>query len=679
MAAPVDNAAAGTPEQGGAPAPARADLLGAQKDNLAQLTEISRHAQTTFLALVVACVYSYLTIATTTDAALLSNSSATPLPIIQVNVPIVWFYWFAPVILTVLFVYFHLYLERFWRGVARLPLRHPDGRGLDDYVYPWLIACAVIRGEIDALSGPHRRSARLEAWLGLMLGWGLVPIVLLFYWARYVVAHDVWGTALHAALALLSIGVAVHYRGVARNALRQMNAANPPASKAGADAADGRELELTGGQRRALLGVLLGAGAVLAYLSSAALHASSMPDCGVADETGTGRACRFHAPGRQIWHMLRVEPYAEVRENRFIAKPGNWNELLEDRQRLDQFLDGQRSLLLEDRDLRHLVAKGSFMPGSRFSNAVLDHADLRFAVLARARLADVDLRRARLDDADLRHAEIAGTQLEALEAAAVRLDHVQFQPSASGRPSRLSGIFSDMSLDDAQGDGVQVNTREGAQGVTQMNGATLRRVLFMHWAFRQVDLGGAVIEDAVVANSDWQDVNFGGAVIRRTAFSQGRFTRCRFIGPTIDDVLFDEAEFVDCEFDTLPSTPGLDDNGVNEERPRARVDQMRAMLAVFTGGTRIRNLHFVRASLLGARFKGATLTNVVFEDSDLTSADLSGVDLSRVQFRGLVQLNGANLAQATGVTAELLASACGSDTRLPPGLSLRPCQPGTAP
>ena len=83
-----------------AEAPSAGATLALQKDNIAQLAEISRNSQTTFLALILASVYSYLTIATTTDAALLSNSNATPLPIIQVNVPIVWFYYVAPVILT---------------------------------------------------------------------------------------------------------------------------------------------------------------------------------------------------------------------------------------------------------------------------------------------------------------------------------------------------------------------------------------------------------------------------------------------------------------------------------------------------------------------------------------------------------------------------------------------------
>ncbi|MBX3637717.1 MAG: pentapeptide repeat-containing protein [Rubrivivax sp.] len=661
-----------------ATAPARADLLAAQKDNIAQLSEISRHSQTTFLALIVACVYSYLTIATTTDAALLSNSNATPLPIIQVNVPIVWFYWFAPVILTVLFVYFHLYLERFWRGVARLPLRHPDGRSLDDYVYPWLIACAVIRGEIGEFSGRHRVAAQIEAWLSLLLGWGLVPIVLLFYWGRYIVAHDPWGTTLHAALVLLSIGVAMNYRGIARNALREVGPAGAQPAEEGGAATPPRELGLTSAQRRALIATLLGSGAALAYVSSAALHRASMPDCDAVIAPGQGAVCRFLAPGRRLWHAFGVEPYAEVKENRFVPKPEKWNELVDDSKRLEQFLEGQRSLVLADRDLRHLVARESFMPGSRFSDAVLDHADMRFAVLVRARLTDVSLRRARLDDVDLRHAQIAGTEFEDLQATSARLNHALFQPSPSGRPSRLSGIFSELVLDDAKGDGVQVNARDGDTGVTQMTGAKLRNVQFAHWVFHRVDLGDAVIEGATLTNGKWQDVDFGGTTIFGSFFNVGLFTRCRFIGAKIQDSYFDEARFIDSEFDMPRSTPVPGDGPVAAQA-RGRIERFQAHTAVFGGGTRIRNLHFVRAVLIGARFEGATLHNVLFEDSDLSLADFSGVDLSGVEFRGRVELNGAKLAGARGVTTALLAGACGIHAELPPGMTVQPCPTTTTP
>ena len=72
------------------------------------------------------CVYAWLTIATTTDARLLTNSASSPLPIIQTEIPIALFYLAAPLLLVSFYVYLHLYLQSMWRGLATLPARFPS-------------------------------------------------------------------------------------------------------------------------------------------------------------------------------------------------------------------------------------------------------------------------------------------------------------------------------------------------------------------------------------------------------------------------------------------------------------------------------------------------------------------------------------------------------------------------
>ena len=57
-------------------------------EGLAHVEETSKNARKIFLAMLLGCVYSWLTIATTTDARLLTNSASSPLPIIQTEVPI---------------------------------------------------------------------------------------------------------------------------------------------------------------------------------------------------------------------------------------------------------------------------------------------------------------------------------------------------------------------------------------------------------------------------------------------------------------------------------------------------------------------------------------------------------------------------------------------------------------
>lgn len=647
-------------------APAADVVLAAQKDNIKQLEEISRNSQTTFLALIAACVYSFLTIATTTDAALMSNSNATPLPIIQVNVSIIWFYIYAPVILTVLFVYFHLYLERFWRGIARLPMYHPDGRGLDDYVYPWLISCAVIRGELRELSAAHRFSARLEAWLCLFLGWGLVPVVLLCYWARYAVAHDRVVTLLHTLLILLSIGLAAHYLITARNALRRVGSVwMPDAAVASA---------LTGLNRRQAAWVavlLLALGAGLVYLSEAASRGLAADDC---DGAGADSGCAAFGPGRKLWHALGIEPYSVVREGRFIAKPGNWHQLVAEPGALRNYLDGQRALVLESRDLRSMNASQAFMPGSRFTGAGLDYADLSHAVMTGSRLDGVSLRGAKLRNAALEHVDITDTHFDEVRAEGSRFDHATFNAPGTGGRMRLSGDFSNASFDHSSGDGLQINTGTDGRYPTKLIGASLRSVKLGYVKFHFVDLASAPIEDSTLAYGRFVDTDFSGAKIRRSALNFSTFLRCKFIGTEIEDSLFEDAHFEDSEFDSRLASPGE----TGSPTPRKTVLLFQAKFASFDHQTRLRNLHFDRAELRSAKFQGTTLANVSFSRSDLSYASFVEVDLSGVSF-DQVDLSHADLSRALNLPAQLLRGACGnSETRLPPGSSLEPCRPERA-
>ena len=72
------------------------------------------------------------------------------------------------------------------------------------------------------------------------------------------------------------------------------------------------------------------------------------------------------------------------------------------------------------------------------------------------------------------------------------------------------------------------------------------------------------------------------------------------------------------------------------------------------------------ADFSGANLNGARLTNVDLRGSDLSGADLANANLSGSDLTG------------TNVTQQQLDSACGSGTRLPPGLRIQPCLVTTA-
>jgi hypothetical protein len=108
-------------------------------EGLDYVAETSQNARKIFFGLLLACVYSWLTIATTTDVGLLTNSSSSPLPIIGTEIPIAWFYRAAPLLLLAVYFYLHLYLQRLWEALAKLPAIFPDGQALHERAYPWLL------------------------------------------------------------------------------------------------------------------------------------------------------------------------------------------------------------------------------------------------------------------------------------------------------------------------------------------------------------------------------------------------------------------------------------------------------------------------------------------------------------------------------------------------------------
>ena len=99
---------------------------------LDHVAEVSKHARVNFLAVVAGCVFCWLTIAQTSDGALLANIGQMPLPVINTKVPVSGFFLFAPAILLALYVYLQLYLQRMWDGLAGLPAVFPDGAVLDE-------------------------------------------------------------------------------------------------------------------------------------------------------------------------------------------------------------------------------------------------------------------------------------------------------------------------------------------------------------------------------------------------------------------------------------------------------------------------------------------------------------------------------------------------------------------
>ncbi|NIR48739.1 pentapeptide repeat-containing protein [candidate division KSB1 bacterium] len=119
------------------------------EDTLDKVEETSKNARPIFLTLIGLCAFALLTTATTTDAQLILNNFALKLPIINAEVPVIFFYICTPLSAFFVFIYLQMYLSHLWELVAKLPSVFPDGLPLRKKLYPWMINLIIEEWQQD--------------------------------------------------------------------------------------------------------------------------------------------------------------------------------------------------------------------------------------------------------------------------------------------------------------------------------------------------------------------------------------------------------------------------------------------------------------------------------------------------------------------------------------------------
>ncbi len=434
-------------------------------DSLTHVADVSRHARTIFLVVVIGCAYAWLTIAATTDLALIVNAASTPLPILQTEIPIASFFWAAPVILLALFCYLHFYLQNLWEALVRLPAVFPDGRTLDQKVYPWSLA-SLARAHIPMLAADRPALSKLKVLLSITLAWLLVPVTIFALWIRYLPRHDWAGTAVLIFCLLAAVWAAIAFYRRARATLRRTSlrvvARNPSPE------------------------------ALSAFALALALTA-------VSDSAYSG-------PDRM--HLLGYGLHAKLAFGDVSTKPMTWTGLVESSGKTLQ----DEPALLERAKAEVAQVKGATMPGAN-----LRHADGFNAFLVRADLSRADLREANLSEANLREADLSAANLRGGTLFQTNLR------DASLGSADLRGAF--LGSADLQGARLLEADLRGAKLlITNLESANLWRadlqdadlpVAKLKQAYlREANLTGANLENADLQGADLQD-----AVLEQTVLT----------------------------------------------------------------------------------------------------------------------------------------------------------------
>ena len=444
----------------------------------------------------------WLRIFTTRDAQLLNNSPALPFFGLQADFPFVPFYLFGPVVMLVLYVCFHLYMQRLWDGTSQLPAIFPDGRTLDACL-PWFARWAA-RAYSAWLRSMRSPLAFLEAGIAMLLLYWVTPATILLFWARYLSMEDLRGSVAQALLVAGAVVFAISFPRMAAKAF-------------------GADLERPGVKAkfshkkmaRLRRWVPVGIAFVLSLLSTGIIL--GIPHD--AARTAPAGPAKINAWAAQTLWLAGYNPFAQLTEADVSTKPAGWSGRDED-------LAPVKGANLNRLKLRYIQAYGAF-----FAKAHLWQSDLRHAYLSEADLREANLRQANLSFANLSGAKLKNATMQESGLQNAVLDRADLRAA-----NLSSAILSNATLLDAVLDGAnlykadlhtatmqraslkQADLREAILVSANLASANLQEAYLTSAKLgdarlSHADLGRAILDDAFLRNADLSGANFQGTVL----------------------------------------------------------------------------------------------------------------------------------------------------------------------
>jgi uncharacterized protein YjbI with pentapeptide repeats len=464
---------------------AGADLTGATLppeltklyDSLQNVNNISESARKLFLAVLAACLYSWLTIATTTDVNLITNRASSPLPIIQTSIPIVGFYWVAPLLLLCVYFYFHFYLQKLWEELGSLPAIFPDGRPLHAKIDPWLLN-DLVRAHLPKLNVSRPFLSYFQLWISVLLAWWVVPITLFLFWGRYLPRHERAGTTFHVALLVISLTAALALYRLAVTTLRGIE--RKPFTLRGT------LTSLVGYQAAAFavaVGVLFGMvsqGAIIGVPSDAPIFGLPLRfQRSEQDRRWQGMTRRTLVP--RLMALVGFSPFADLTGAEISQRQSPWSQKDED-------LNLIARARLEGADLRYAIAPRAFLADADLfvadlSGADLNSADLRRAYLSYAVLSGADLRAANIANATLFASHLRGADLQGADLRGANLNDADLRDASLAEDNLFHSRLRGASLENADLRGANLGDAD----------------------LRSVDLGGADVSGADLTYADFRE------------------------------------------------------------------------------------------------------------------------------------------------------------------------------
>ncbi|MEP2532911.1 pentapeptide repeat-containing protein [Shimia sp.] len=174
-----------------------------------RIDALTKNARATWFALLSVLLFVGITLMGVEHIDFYGVNRATDLPLINVSVPTPLFFYAAPLLVTAIYAYFHLYLIRLWDALGAADATQGD-QPLGQAIAPWLLLDSALFlrksrfGQKDQ-STPRRAMEWPNAFWNFLLAWAFGPIVLGFLWLESLAARSFVMTGLIAACLLFAL------------------------------------------------------------------------------------------------------------------------------------------------------------------------------------------------------------------------------------------------------------------------------------------------------------------------------------------------------------------------------------------------------------------------------------------------------------------------------------------
>lgn len=580
------------------------------------VAEASKNSRKLFVIMLLGCAYVLLSIATTTDVRLLTNSGSSPLPIIGAQIPIVLFYLFSPFLLLGMYGYFHLYTQCLWEGLAELPAIFCDGRPLDMKAYPWLLT-RLVRTQLYQLKKYHPPLSKLQKLISFFLAWMLVPFTLICLWLRYLPRQDWIGSTLHIIFFTASVWAAVMSYCLAMGTLR---------GDIKEKALWEKPLKKFKMYKRS--SIPLAMGLVIMLLSLASINGT-----GIHNESMEG--FQFEQKNIKTWAPyvlgeVRLSPYANLVDKEVSTKLSNWSQK-EGEVLLVKSAPLYRGNLRSARAVRAFLVK-----------ADLREADLRHALLVEANLKEANLEGANIEGANLKSAKLEGALLRG----------VNTKGAGSESGERLKEAFNETPLSD-----------------NKLNS------IIHELSPLAVDFTEAYLKEAVIENASLPKATFREAKLQQADLSNANLILADLWGAKLEEAILKETQLIRADLEEAnlngahlesANLYGAQLGSATLEKAyleAANLQETNLWQAQLSGAdlraANLKKANLKEANLEEAKLKGAQLQEANLSKANLQGAELSAANLAGANLAGALlnrsSLEGACLRQVEGLTLEQLS------------------------